>query len=97
MGTTASRIQGEMASRVTARWPKASLCVPGRGEQTGRSTLGTTARSVSVQDTARTAAPEPVQRVVRHDVGFIGATSSMEREVSEALMEIQRMCTRGYR
>ena len=98
VGTTASRIQGEMASRVTARWPKASLCVPGRGEQTGRSTLGTTARSVStrVQDTARTAAPEPVQRVVRHDVGFIGATSPMEREVSEALMEIQRMRTRGY-
>ena len=69
------------------------------GEQTGRRTLGTTTRSVStrVQDTARTAAPEPVQRVVRHDVGFIGATSPMEREVSEALMEIQRMRTRGYR
>ena len=95
--STASRIEGEMASRVTARWPKASLCVPSRGEHTGRSTSAT-ARSVSTRahDTER-AAPKPFERVARHDVGLIGATSPMEREVSEALMEIQRMRNRGYR
>ena len=95
--STASRIEGEMASRVTARWPKASLCVPSRGEQTGRSTSAT-ARSVSTRahDTER-AAPKPFERVARHDVGLIGATSPMEREVSEALMEIQRMRNRGFR